>query len=88
MNFVTFVKMATAIGDIYELSKALEDPKFLPEFWSLETHHNLKGQCSYVPSWMYMGKLRQNLLESFSGQQQVSVLLKGTSSLSLPTPPT
>lgn len=32
MNFVTFVKMATATGDIYELSKALDYPKYLPKF--------------------------------------------------------
>lgn len=48
MNFVTLVKTATATRDIYELSKALEYPKYLPELCSCETHHNLRGQNHYI----------------------------------------
>lgn len=69
VNFVTLVKTATATRDIYELSKALEYPKYLPELCSCETNHNLRGQNRCIPSLMYVGKLRQGLLESFRGQQ-------------------
>lgn len=69
MNLVTLVEMATTTGDIYELSKSLEYSKYLPELGSCETYLNLRGQSHYVSSWIYMGKLRQGLLESFRGQQ-------------------
>lgn len=69
VNSVTLGKMAIATSDIYELPKALEHPKCLPELCLHKTYHNLGGQNSYVSSWIYTGKLRQDFLESFGNQQ-------------------
>lgn len=69
VNSVTLVKMATATSEIYELPKALEHPRCLPGLCLHETYHNPGEQNNYVPSWMYIGKLRQDLLESSRGEQ-------------------